>query len=74
LDRAGYFVIIPDIKKNVIIAEHYDYENKLLQIIEGEDAPSLYSTVMKTLGYRIEPRRIFRERVRKSGNEFKAWI
>lgn len=47
LDKAGYFVIIPDLKRKVIVVEHYAYDNKLLHIIEGKDAPSIYSTIIE---------------------------
>ncbi len=47
MDRAGYFVIIPQREKKIIIVEHYSYENKLLRIIEGKDAKSIYHTVIK---------------------------
>ncbi len=47
LDRAGYFVIIPDPKKSTIVVEHYAYDNKLLHVIEGKDAPSIYSTIIE---------------------------
>lgn len=47
MDKAGYFVVIPSPEKKIIIVEHYDYDNKLLHIIEGEDAPSIYSTIIE---------------------------
>lgn len=47
MDKAGYFVIIPSHEKKVIIVEHYAYDNKLLHIIEGRDASSIYSTIIK---------------------------
>lgn len=47
MDKAGYFVIIPQAKKNLITVEHYSYNDKLLNIIEGEDARSIYSTIIK---------------------------
>ncbi len=46
IDKAGYFVIIPQPPRK-IVAEHYSYDNKLLQVIEGGDATAMYSTIVK---------------------------
>ncbi|MDW8029208.1 MAG: DUF4346 domain-containing protein [Armatimonadota bacterium] len=50
LDKAGYFVIIPQPDKGIIVIEHYDYHDRLLHIIEGEDARSLCATIIE-LGF-----------------------
>jgi len=47
MDKAGYFVVIPNLEKKIIIVEHYSYENKLLHTIEGKDAPAIYSTIIE---------------------------
>lgn len=47
IDKAGYFVIIPQPSKKTIIAEHYSYDNTLLHVIEGADAQSVYATLIK---------------------------
>lgn len=47
LDKAGYFVILPQPRKNNIIVEYYSYENRLLNIIEGDDANSICYTIIK---------------------------
>ncbi len=47
MDKAGYFVIIPQPEKKIITVEHYSYDNRLLRIIEGKDARSLYWTIIK---------------------------
>lgn len=47
MDRAGYFVVIPSVKEKIITVEYYSYDNKLLHIIEGKDAPSIYSTIIE---------------------------
>lgn len=47
MDRAGYFVVIPSLEKKIIVVEHYSYDNKLLHIIEGKDAVSIYSTIIE---------------------------
>lgn len=47
MDKAGYFVIIPQPQKGVIAVEHYSYDNRLLRAIEGKDARSIYWTIIK---------------------------
>ena len=47
LDKAGYFVIIPQSAKGIITVEHYSYDNKLLRVIEGKDALSIYWTIIE---------------------------
>lgn len=46
LDKAGYFVIIPSKEKNIITVEHYNYDNKLLRIIEGKNCRDIYRTII----------------------------
>jgi len=47
LDRAGYFVILPNPENSVIVVEHYSYQNKLLRIIEGRTARDIYLTLIE---------------------------
>lgn len=47
LDKAGYFVIIPQPDKGIIVVEHYDYKDRLQHIIEGEDAKTLCATIIE---------------------------
>jgi len=47
MDKAGYFVIIPQRERGIITVEHYSYDNRLLRIIEGDNARSLYWTIIK---------------------------
>jgi len=47
MDKAGYFVILPQADKRTIIVEHYSYDNTLLRIIEGKDARSIYWTIIE---------------------------
>lgn len=47
LDRAGYFVIIPQRDKGIITVEHYSYHNERLHVIEGQDAKSIYRTIIE---------------------------
>jgi len=45
LDKAGYFVIY--IEGNALLVEHYNYRDKLIRIIEGHDARSIYLTLVR---------------------------
>ena len=47
LDRAGYFVILPLPSRGRIHVEHYANDNRLLRVIEGEDAANLYRTIIE---------------------------
>ncbi len=47
MDKAGYFVVLPQERKGTILVEHYDYGDKLLRRIEGWDARSLYWTIIE---------------------------
>lgn len=47
LDKAGYFVIIPNTENKVINVEHYSYKNQLLRVIEGKDSRSIYLTIIE---------------------------
>jgi len=47
MDKAGYFVVIPNLERKIIVVEHYFYDNKLLHIIERKDAPFIYSTIIE---------------------------
>ena len=46
MDKAGYFVILPQPDTQIIIVEQYAYDNTLLHLIEGRDARSLYWTII----------------------------
>lgn len=45
LDEAGYFVI--HIEGDALLVEHYDYRERLLRMIEGRDARSVYLTLIR---------------------------
>lgn len=45
LDAAGYFVI--HVEGEMLIVEHYSYKEKLLRVIEGRDARSIYLTLVR---------------------------
>ena len=47
MDRAGYFVIIPDRSAKMILVEHYAYDDRLQRVIQGPDARSIYWTIIK---------------------------
>ncbi len=47
LDKKGYFVIIPSFANKTITVEFYNYHNELLNVIEGGDVPSIYSTIIE---------------------------
>jgi tetrahydromethanopterin S-methyltransferase subunit A len=47
LDKAGYFVIMPSKKKKTILVEHYSYDNKLQNTIEGKNSRDLYLTIIE---------------------------
>jgi len=47
IDKAGYFVILPQPDKHVIVVEHYSYDNTLQRVIEGKDARSIYWTIVR---------------------------
>jgi tetrahydromethanopterin S-methyltransferase subunit A len=45
LDKAGYFVI--NIVGDTLLVEHYSYQDKLIRVIEGHDARSIYLTLIR---------------------------
>jgi tetrahydromethanopterin S-methyltransferase subunit A len=47
LDKTGYFVILPLKEKGKLSVEHYSNDNRLLRIIEGEDAVGIYRTIVE---------------------------
>ncbi|HEX9116466.1 MAG TPA: DUF4346 domain-containing protein [Anaerolineae bacterium] len=47
MDKAGYFVIIVQRDRNLIVTEHYAYDNTLSGVIEGQDARSIYWTAIE---------------------------
>lgn len=46
LDRAGYFVIMPQAQQKTIVVEHYSYDNRLLRTIEGSDPAHICATIV----------------------------
>ncbi|GMT40079.1 MAG: hypothetical protein IEMM0001_0814 [bacterium] len=45
LDKVGYFVI--NIEGDTLLVEYYSYKDKLIRIIEGRDARSIYLTLIR---------------------------
>lgn len=45
LDMEGYFVI--NVVDDALLVEHYDYKERLVRIIEGRDARSIYLTLIR---------------------------
>lgn len=46
LDKAGYFVIVPQTDKQLITVEHYAYNHTLLRVINGIEAKALYKNII----------------------------
>jgi tetrahydromethanopterin S-methyltransferase subunit A len=46
LDKAGYFVILPQKKKANLLVEQYSNDNKLLRKIEGKNCRDIYLTII----------------------------
>ena len=46
MDPAGYFVVLPLPDQQVINVEHYDYDNRLLRVIEGGNARAIYARII----------------------------
>ena len=47
LDKKGFFVIIPRKDENKIYVEYYANDGTLLQTVEGNDAASIYYTIIE---------------------------
>src|ERR1700731_2298792 len=46
LDRAGFFIVLPQPQKGLIICEHYENNGRLAHVIEGRQAALIASTVV----------------------------
>ena len=46
LDKAGYFVI--NLVEDQLLIEHFDYKERLLRTIEGDNARDLYLTLIES--------------------------
>ena len=47
LDRAGFFIVLPQRETGVILCEHYENNGRLAHIIEGRQAALIASTVVE---------------------------
>jgi len=47
LDRAGFFIVLPQPQKRLIICEHYENDGRLAHVIEGRQAALIASTVVE---------------------------
>jgi tetrahydromethanopterin S-methyltransferase subunit A len=47
LDRAGFFIVLPQPQKGIIICEHYENNGRLAHIIEGQRAALIAATVVQ---------------------------
>lgn len=47
MDKAGYFVILPQSERRTIVVEHYTYDNAMQRTIEGKNARSIYGTIIE---------------------------
>jgi tetrahydromethanopterin S-methyltransferase subunit A len=46
LDPAGYVVVIPDLRRQLLVAEHYENSGLLRSVIEGDEAVHVMSTLL----------------------------
>jgi tetrahydromethanopterin S-methyltransferase subunit A len=47
LDRAGFFIVLPQPQKRLIVCEHYENNGRLAHVIEGRHAALIASTVVE---------------------------
>jgi tetrahydromethanopterin S-methyltransferase subunit A len=47
LDRAGFFVVLPQPRKGLIVCEHYENNGRLAHVIEGRQAALIAATVVE---------------------------
>ena len=47
LDRAGFFIVLPQPQKHLIVCEHYENDGRLAHVIEGRQAALIASTVVE---------------------------
>src|SRR6202048_3325359 len=47
LDRAGFFIVLPQPQKGLIICEHYENNGRLAHVIEGRQAALIASTAVE---------------------------
>lgn len=47
LDRAGFFIVLPNPETGLIVCEHYENNGRLVSVIEGRQAALIASTVVE---------------------------
>ncbi len=47
LDRAGFFIVLPQPQKRLIICEHYENNGRFAHVIEGRQAALIASTIVE---------------------------
>ena len=47
LDRAGFFIVLPQAQKGLIVCEHYDNSGRLSHVIEGRQAALIAATALE---------------------------
>jgi tetrahydromethanopterin S-methyltransferase subunit A len=47
LDRAGFFIVLPQPQRRLIVCEHYENNGRLAHVIEGRQAALIASTVVE---------------------------
>ena len=47
LDRAGFFIVLPQPQKGLIVCEHYENDGRLAHVIEGRQAALIASTAVE---------------------------
>ncbi len=47
LDPAGFFIILPDKTRGIIVCEHYENNGKLMHVIEGKDSALSAATAVE---------------------------
>ena len=47
LDRAGFFIVLPQPQKRLIVCEHYENTGRLVHVIEGRQAALIAATVVE---------------------------
>ena len=47
LDRAGFFIVLPQPQKGLIICEHYENSGRLAHLIEGRQAALIAATIVE---------------------------
>ena len=47
LDRAGFFIVLPQPQKRLIVCEHYENNGRLAHVIEGRQAALIAATAVE---------------------------